>query len=390
VGIDRDDVERGAWLTAPDIALVTDPIDVDLTVWSAESRPLRSGTPVHVHLGAAAATGTVAILAPDEIAPGASGRAQLVLRAPIGAWHGDRVVLRDASASRTLAGGSVLDPFAPTRYRRTALRLAELDALVRTDPIERLVGLVAQAPQGVDLVRYRCAQGRDAPVVLPEGALRATEASSDWVIGVSQVDDARRRVLEALAAFHAAHAEELGPGAARLRRLAVPRLADTPWRALLAAMRSAGEVAVQGAFVHRPEHGVRLSAAEQRMAERIVPRMARDGFEGSWVRDLARDGGEPEIHVRVTLARLARRGELHQVVKDLYYPPPAMARLAAIARDTGRSGEVTAAAFRDATGLGRKRAIQILEYLDRIGVLRRVGDVHKVRTDATVFTEAQR
>jgi selenocysteine-specific elongation factor len=135
---------------------------------------------------------------------------------------------------------------------------------------------------------------------------------------------------------------------------------------------------------------VRLSAAEQRMAERIVPRMARDGFEGSWVRDLARDGGEPEIHVRVTLARLARRGELHQVVKDLYYPPPAMARLAAIARDTGRSGEVTAAAFRDATGLGRKRAIQILEYLDRIGVLRRVGDVHKVRTDATVFTEAQR
>ena len=51
---------------------------------------------------------------------------------------------------------------------------------------------------------------------------------------------------------------------------------------------------------------------------------------------------------------------------------------------------MTAAAFRDATGLGRKRAIQILEHFDRIGLLRRVGDVHKLRSDTQLFAEASK
>ena len=77
-------------------------------------------------------------------------------------------------------------------------------------------------------------------------------------------------------------------------------------------------------------------------------------------------------------------------MKDLYYPVPTMRRLVGIARDVGAqaAGEVTAAAFRDATGLGRKRAIQILEYFDRVGLLRRVGDVHRVRADSAWLAEA--
>jgi selenocysteine-specific elongation factor len=92
----------------------------------------------------------------------------------------------------------------------------------------------------------------------------------------------------------------------------------------------------------------------------------------------------------VTLARLAQRGELFQVVKDLYYPPATMARLTAIARQVAAAheGEVVAASFRDATQLGRKRAIQILEHFDRIGLLRRVGDAHRLRSDSLLFAEA--
>ena len=53
----------------------------------------------------------------------------------------------------------------------------------------------------------------------------------------------------------------------------------------------------------------------------------------------------------------------------------------------GRDGEVKAASFRDATGLGRKRAIQILEYFDRVGLLRRVQDSHRLRTDTGLFLD---
>ena len=198
-------------------------------------------------------------------------------------------------------------------------------------------------------------------------------------------------MLAALAAFHAVHPDEIGPDAARLRRLALPRLPEPLWRALLDALRAEGEVVVRGAFVHRPEHGARLSATEERIAQKVMPRLAQAGFEGTWARDLARGCDEPEALMRTVLARLAQRGELHQVVKDLYYPHSAIARLAAIARGVAShsgAGELSAAQFRDATGLGRKRAIQILEYFDRIGLLRRVGDVHRLRADSALFAEA--
>ena len=130
-----------------------------------------------------------------------------------------------------------------------------------------------------------------------------------------------------------------------------------------------------------------MSETETRIAQKIAPLLAAAGFEGSWARDIARHAQEPEPLVRTTLARLARRGELHQIVKDLYYPPAAMQQLARIARTVGAAheGVALAADFRDATGLGRKRAIQILEYFDRIGFTRRVGDKHKLRAECTLF-----
>jgi selenocysteine-specific elongation factor len=374
-GIERTEVERGKWLVHPAVALATDRLDATLALWPQEGKPLRSGTPVHVHLGSAATLGTVAVLEPDLLAPGASGRVQIVLRQPVGAWAGDRVVLRDASATRTLAGGTVLDPFAPVRYRRTPQRLAELAALAEPAAPQRLAALRALVP--VDLPRFAAAQGRID-----------LDTAAGWAIGDALAAAARERVLALLADFHTRHPEELGPDAARLRRLALPRLPEPLWRRLLASAQADGLLAVRGAFVHLPAHGVRLSATEERLAQKVGPALAAAGFEGAWVRDLARDAAESEPLMRVALARLAQRGELHQVVRDLYYPPPAIARLVAIARavaDAG-GGEVTAAGFRDATGLGRKRAIQVLEYFDRVGLLRRVGDVHRLRMDSALLS----
>ncbi len=401
VGLAKDEIGRGQWIVAPAAALATDRLDATLTLWQDESRALRSGTPVHVHIGAIDMPGTVAILDEhegiDRLMPGEQARVQLVLRSPVGAWHGDRVVLRDASASRTIAGGTVLDPHAPARYRRTPQRLAELDALGLSTLDARLAALVDAAPNGVDLNRLCAAQGQalascrsalsaidagDAPLLTPDG----------WALGARQRAASGTALLDALARFHATHPEELGPDAARLRRLALPRLPEPLFRALLASLQGDARVLVRGAFVHLPEHGVQLSATEERLAQKVSPALDAAGYEGAWVRDLARDAKESEPLMRVTLARLAQRGELVQVVKDLYYPPTTMARLCAIAREVAHAhdGEVTAARFRDATSLGRKRAIQILECLDRIGLLRRVGDVHRLRPDSQLYRSSDR
>ena len=388
-GVDKQQVDRGQWLVAPAVATVSTRMDVALTLWHGEPRALRSGTTVHVHLGSATTMASVAVLDPPLLEPGQSGRVQLVLRQAVGAWWGDRVVLRDASATRTLAGGQVLDPHAPARYRRTPQRLAELDALQWPQAWQRLQSLLGVAPQGVDLRRFWAAQGLAPVGDLASGVLHHGDGQSEYALGASQAEQAAARVLDVLTQFHQNHAEELGPDSARLRRLSMPRLPEPLWRALLARLQTAGQLQVRGSFVHLPEHGVRLSATEERLAQKVGPRLAEAGFEGAWVRDLARDSGESEPLMRVTLARLAQRGELYQVVKDLYYPPATMASLTAIARQVAalHGGEVVAAAFRDATQLGRKRAIQILEHFDRIGLLRRVGDVHRLRADSLLFAE---
>ena len=365
VGVGKDDIARGQWLVQPAIALQTDRLDARLHPLAGE-KPLRSGTPVHIHHGAASVMGTVAVLD--------THRVQLVLHEPIAAWHGDRIVLRDASASRTIAGATVLDPFAPVRYRRTPQRLAELAALAPTDTAERLAALLAISPNGVDVQRFHIAAGVE-------------QGEKQWSIAPHFTEQAAAQTLAALQTYHAKHPEELGPDSARLRRLALPRWSEALWQSLLSDLRTTERIAVRGAFVHLPEHGLHLSATEERIAQKIMPDLLAARYEGAWVRDMAKNATEPEPLVRVTLARLAQRGDLHQVVKDLYYPPATLhdcaAKVRAIA--TKHEGAVLAAQFRDATGLGRKRAIQILEYFDRIGLLRRVGDVHKLRTDCQLF-----
>jgi selenocysteine-specific elongation factor len=240
--------------------------------------------------------------------------------------------------------------------------------------------LLAAAPQGLSRERWARAEGLAPP---------AAADAPDWALGAAQRAAARGAVIDTLRRFHASDPDVPGPDAARLRRLAAPRLPPPLWSALLAELQAEGVVTVRGAFVHLPEHALRLSAADERIAQKVAPLLATAGFDGSWVRDLARDTREGEVLMRTTLARLAQRGELHQVAKDLYCAPATMAQLAAHVRSVAAGdadGAVTAARFRDATGLGRKRAIQILEYFDRIGLLRRVGDEHRLRSDTALFT----
>lgn len=401
-GIAKDEVARGQWLVPEGSGSVSARIDVLLELWHGETAALRSGTPVHVHLGAATVMGSVAVLTPDgsdRIAPGATALAQLVLHHAIGAWRGDRIVLRDASASRTIAGGWVLDPMAPSRYRRSEQRLRELAALQQATPATRLQALLNACEHGVNTTAFRLAEGvtPDWQAALP-GAL-VSGGNPAYALAAPFSDGAMQSIMATLAAYHASHPDELGLDRGRLRRMATPRLPLPLFDALLEralprnanASPTTGRLAQRGAYLHLIEHAVRLSDGDERIAQQIAVPLANAGFEGAWVRDLARDAGVAESIMRTTVARLAQSGSVHQVVRDLVYSAATMQQLATMVRRLGSAadGEVVAAQLRDATQLGRKRAIQILEYFDRIGLCRRVGDTHKLRADCTLFNDSQ-
>ena len=433
-GVERDQLQRGHWLAQPGIASVSDRLDVELHLWHAEPRAIRSGTRVHVHLGTTASPAAVAVLDADTLAPGRTGLAQLVLPQPLAAWHGDRLILRDAAGQRIIGGGRVLDSRAPVRYRRTPQRLQLLQALQRPALRDRMAGLLETCEHGVDLRQWQQVFGL-ASVSAFDASLQTLphrRLAGDFIIGEPAWQHLRRTVLDTLAAYHQNATDEIGPDAARLRRLARLRMDDAHWRLLLDALVKEGSVAQSGAFVHLPEHGSQLAARDETLLQRLTPHLMEAGAQGAWVRDLAEHIGEPAANLRPAMARLARSGHLYQVVKDLYLDAATAARLAALVRQlaladkepaesdqaevqqaseqpaegtsgaepgrrharaalkpTGQGGNalpiLKVAEFRDASGLGRKRAVQMLEFFDRIGLCRRVGDTHVLRLESEVF-----
>ena len=127
-------IGRGAWVVDRALHAPSDRVDVRLRVLPAEIRALRHWTPVHVHLAASHSTARIAVLGAGSIAPGGDGRVQIVLDRPLHALAGDRIVVRDQSATRTMGGGTVVDPFSPRRGRARPARLAWLDAIEGCGP----------------------------------------------------------------------------------------------------------------------------------------------------------------------------------------------------------------------------------------------------------------
>lgn len=389
-GIGKDEIARGDWIVSPALHAPTARFDVRLNLSPAAPAPLAHWAPVHLHLGAAHVMARVALLEGEKLAPGESMLAQLVCDKPIGALNGDRFILRDAEARHTLGGGTVLDPDAPARKRKTPLRLAELAALETPDIAQRLARSLDLG--GVNLNTCAAHWNRvDLAGHLPADAVRVKAGHEDWAFSAAHWASLKEKFVADLAGFHERFPDEQGPEAARARRMFFPRLAAPVFAALTEALLVDGSLQRSGAWLHLPTHTVELSREDEALWQRIRPWLAEAPLDPPWMRDLAKRAGRDEAAMRRLLQRLARQGRLYQVVRDLFYLPEAVARLAAIVQDLEHaSGETRAAEFRDKSGLGRKRAIQVLEFFDRVGYTRRVREAHRLRNADMFGGDARR
>jgi len=164
----------------------------------------------------------------------------------------------------------------------------------------------------------------------------------------------------------------------------MPQVPHDLWRALIAELAREGVVVRSDPWVHLPGHTVTLSAKETALAEKLQPLIAAGRFNPPWVRDLAGTLKAPEEDVRQVLRKQVTQGALYQVVRDLFYDRKCVDELATMVTTLAQDhGTVEAAQYRDAVGLGRKRAIQILEFFDRVGHTRRFRDSRVLRADST-------
>ncbi|KRA03131.1 selenocysteine-specific translation elongation factor [Achromobacter sp. Root565] len=386
-GIDKSAISRGDWIADARCFLPSKHVDVALTLLPSADAPVQAWAPLHVHIGAARHVAHVVPISAESLAPGQSGWVQLVFDEPVCAMPGDRYIVRNAQATRTVGGGRVLDPNAPDRKRRSASRLAGLQAL--TDMLDGggLAPVLAHAPQGLDESALQRLTGLPvSEITASDGAVwiepRNAQGARTLILA-AHWKALRDRTEQALASFHQSAPDEPGPDGARLRRMAIPAMPDTLWTSLLDELQRDGRIARNGPWLHLPTHSATLGQAESALAARLLPLLDAGAFDPPWVRDLAKMQAQPEDTVRQLLRKLLRRGEVAQVVKDLFYHRDQVRRLAALAADLAAQPQgLNAAVFRDVTGLGRKRAIQILEFFDRVGYTRRVRDTHVLRGES--------
>jgi len=386
-GADLESVNRGDWVLDEAIHSPTRRIDVRISIIASEAKPLKHWTPVHLHLATADVTARIAIRRGEGIAPGSPVLAQLVLDQPVGALHGDRFILRDQSANRTLGGGRVLDPFAPATRRNSSLRLAELGALEQPTPETALAELSRLSDSGIDLARF------EKTFNVTAGRAAALYAQADLVqlgkehrIGIARARHIAMRegIVASLAEFHRAQPQATGQDIDMLRQAVAPRLAPDAFSSLLRELADARRIEVGGSTAQLPGHNLTANTADEKLWQTLRPVLEAGGFAPPGMRDLAAQLKLKDAIVKDFLHRKAKGGEIMKVTADRFYPRATLATLAAIAQATAQSsssGLFTAAQYRDATGTGRTLAIEILEFLDTLGVTQRVGDARKMRKD---------
>ena len=354
-------IRRGDWIVSGAAPGAVARFDARL---ECLDEPIRHGMPVHLHIGAADVLARIYMLEGKEISRDDAKFVRIVLEDPcagVGAVHGDRFVVRDASARRTLGGGAVVDIFPPSRGRARAQRLEALAALAIEDDGKALDALLECSPAGIDMEKF--AAGRNLP------------HASGWRFAPRHWKALREHALARLCAWHAAapDSSSLSPDRlledVRIPRPAAAQLVDELVREGLVARESRG--------LRLAGHRVGLAAPDAALWNRISPLLERGGLRPPTITELAFACGTVPKRLEALLARLAHEGEVVQVSRNRYFLPSAVKRMEGVVLEMQ---SVTAAAFRDRIGIGRGLAIEVLEYFDRIRLTRRVGDAHVLRS----------
>ncbi len=384
VGVERSDIHRGDWIVAESLTHRTDRLSVTVTLLP-DARPLKHWSSVHVHAGAAHTLARIALLEGDELQPGKAMLGELALDVPLHLCHGDRIVLRDASARQTLGGCMAIDGFPPLRGKRSPERLTLLRAQQEASDEHALQALLTMEARGINLSAF-AANRNLSPEALPALLARLDAIkvpTGDGLYGClpSHWQAMQQKVVDEAGKFHEREPDNAGVERERLRRKALPTLAAEAFAALLQGVLEAGLlVPAQGRFVALPTHKVEFGTSERSVWEQVLPKLMEAPFQPPRVRPLAQECGIDEAEIRRLMGKSARLGYTYRVAHDHYFVAPAVKELAAhVAALCAEQGLAKAAPFRDRIDTGRKLAIQILEFFDTIGYTRRIREHHVIR-----------
>ena len=372
--VEKAEMTRGDWLTAlaPDFA--TDRI----TVRFQAQAPLKESNAVHLYHFASHTTAKCNLFSDKQAVKFAQGFAEIILDTPLHIAVGDKLILRSGDDQQTLAGAVVVEIDSPKRHKRTETRLAEVAQLA-----------AAQTPSAYAAV-YLAQKAVEAAKLqwmlqLSEAELAALDlgSSQKWLYQAGFKQQLQAQVLEKIAAYHAEHQDQLGVTKARLYRMALLAQPEALANFLIDTLIEEKQLLQTRGWIHLPDHRIEFDAKELPIWQQIQPLFAAT-TQALWVREVAQALSLDETFTRNLLYKAGKLGYLIPIVKDRFLLSEQIAAFADLIRAfIAEHGEISVNQLRDEIQYGRKLTVQLIEYFDRTGFLRRKGNVHLLRDQET-------
>ena len=368
---------RGHWLTSQCLTAARQRVDIEVELFATEVKPLQHWTQLHVFHATTHVIGHLATLGATNIAPGATELGQLSLTAPAHFCVGDRVILRDHGASRTIGAGRVIDLETSKAGRAKPSRTALLARLAAADTRESwLHARLEFEPSGLDAELLSDHLNWPIQFIERSFAHSPLKRVGHRVFTETQWSAAKQIVLNTLDQWHREQPNQRGFAANQL----TPKLPQrfTLLKELLVEMINAKLIRLDGAMISLAGHTAALSDKAQRARCR-QPGVKRHGLQPPVLHDLAKEVGIPVKQLESFLKECAAADRLIRPTDNRFFLPDAIDQVHQLVTALDAPEGFTVQAFRDSAGIGRNLAIELLEYLDRKGVTRRDGNVRFLR-----------
>ena len=386
--LEKEQIKRGDWILNAAAHAPTQRLDVHLRLLKTEVRALKHWTPVHIHTAAAEATGRIGLLHDAPVEPGAAALVQLILDTPIGALFGDRFVIRDQSALRTLGGGHVVDSFPPQRGVRRPERLQFLAASNQDTVEEALTSLLRDAANGIDLNHFRLSRNLTASeaseLFKAAGVVEVASGSAMFGLSAGSWAALQAEVIGHIAEYQRVNQDSPGATVHELLRAFKDPKRRIIAREALTFLIGAGDVKRYGQLVHLPGHEVKLSDGEEALWLQVEEALRTAGTDQPRVTTLAETLElQPEVLLPI-LEKLGRIGRLRRVSKVYFMLPEIVTQLAAEAKSSAETHPeqlLTVGRYRETTKVSRHMVMPLMEFFDKIGFTRRIKDGRQIRAE---------
>jgi len=316
-----------------------------------------------------------------QMAAGSEAFARIRLPEPTLLLPGDRFIIRQFSPVMTIGGGLVLDAAPIPRLKQTIVDIL-LHQAAGGNGAEALKTRIARRGYGgltLDQAVSETGVRKESVIsYLAEPiAKREVLRFGDLCVHATAVSALRQLIGESLALFHRQNPLVPGMGKEVLREKF--SLSPEVFSAALNLLLHDGQIEVHGDLVRLPGHGVVMKDEEAESKKQIEEAFAGAGLKVPALEEVLTGLKVDRARAQKIVTLLLRERMLVKVSEELVFHRSALEELRRmVAAQKAKSPKMDVALFKEMTGVSRKYAIPLLEYLDRERVTRRVGDVREI------------